>query len=142
MAIGFLGPCGFNTPHTHPRGTELNVVVQGSLVTTMILENGVRAVNHNASLYQMSLLPQGALHQEYNPDCTSTVFVAGFNNEDPGAQQTQDTFFKLEDNVIQAAFGGDIYSGEDIDLIRDMIPANVALGVEECLRKCGIPKRK
>jgi hypothetical protein len=25
MTVGFLGPCGFNTPHTHPRATEFNM---------------------------------------------------------------------------------------------------------------------
>ena len=31
MTLGFIGPCGFNTPHTHPRGSEINVVVEGRL---------------------------------------------------------------------------------------------------------------
>lgn len=31
MTIGFIGPCGFNTPHTHPRSSEINIIVQGRL---------------------------------------------------------------------------------------------------------------
>ena len=142
MVLGFLGPCGMNTPHTHPRGTELNIVVQGSLMTTMILENGARAVTNHNTLYQMNVFPQGALHQEFNPDCTPTVFVASFNNEDAGTQQTADAFFKLAPNVIRAALGGEIVvDGRDIDQIRNQIPANVARGVDQCLRKCGLKKR-
>jgi hypothetical protein len=143
MSVGFLGPCGFNTPHTHPRGTELNIVVQGSLMTTMILENEARAVSNPTNLYQMAVFPQGALHQEFNPGCEPTVFVAAFNNEDAGTLQTMNAFFELPDDVIQASFGGDvIISGQDVDLVRGMIPMNVAKGVEECLTKCNIPKRK
>jgi hypothetical protein len=143
MAVGFLGPCGFNTPHTHPRGTELQIVVEGSIVTTMILENGARAVHTNLSTYGMTVFPQGSLHQQFNPDCEPTVFVAAFNTEDAGTQQTQDTFFMLDDNVIKAAFGGgEFFDGQDIDRVRHMIPKSVALGVDQCLQKCGISKRR
>lgn len=142
MTVGFLSPCGMNTPHTHPRGTELNIVVEGSLVTTMILENGVRAVQNNVTKYQMNVFPQGALHMEFNPDCTDAVFVAGFNNEDAGTQQTMDAFMKLNSDVITAAIGGEIMiDGRDIDQVKGLVPANVALGVEECLQKCGLTKR-
>lgn len=37
MAVGFLGPCGFNTPHVHPRATELQIVVDGRVVTEVRL---------------------------------------------------------------------------------------------------------
>ena len=142
MTVGFLGPCGMNTPHTHPRGTELNIVVQGSLMTTMIGENGARAVSNYNTLYQMSIFPQGALHMEFNPNCTPAVFVAAFNNEDAGTQQTADAFFKLSDDVITAALGGDVMvDGRDVDQVKGMIPANVAKGVEECLTTCGLKKR-
>jgi hypothetical protein len=26
MTVGYLGPCGINLPHTHPRATEFNFV--------------------------------------------------------------------------------------------------------------------
>lgn len=142
MAMGFLGPCGFNTPHVHGRGTELNVVVVGSLTTTMILENGVRAVHHNVSTYQMGVFPQGAYHQEFNPDCGETIFVAAFNSEDSGVGQTADNFFKLNSDVITAAIGGNIVvDGRDVDQFKEMIPKNIAVGVEACLIKCGLSKR-
>lgn len=32
-------------------------------------------------------------------------------------------------------------NGESIEQFRSMIPANVANGVDACLKKCGIPKR-
>src|SRR4051794_34410364 len=113
MTMGFLGPCGFNTPHVHPRGTELNVVVFGNLTTTMILENNVEPVHNQVTTYQMHVFPQGALHQEFNPDCTETVFVAAFNNEDFGTGQVMDMYFKLNSDVIAAGLG--IAAGSVID---------------------------
>jgi len=117
MTMGFLGPCGFNTPHVHPRGTELNVVVVGALTVTMILENGVRAVHNNVSTYEMHAFPQGSLHQEFNPDCGEAIFVAAFNSEDFGVGQTADLFFRLNSDVIAAALGTSnlVIDGRDID---------------------------
>lgn len=69
------------------------------------------------------------------------MFVAAFPSEDPGVQQAAQTFFGLEDGLITAALGGGItVAGEDLDKFRRLIPANVALGVDSCLSKCGIKK--
>jgi hypothetical protein len=142
MTLGFLSPCGFNTPHVHPRAAELNIVVQGRLMSSVTAENGARHMNHTMGLYQMTIFPQGAMHTEFNPDCTPAVFVAAFPDEDPGVQQAVQTFFGLEDEIIQAALGGDgSVNGMDLDSFKAVIPANVALGVESCLQKCGISKR-
>lgn len=89
----------------------------------------------------MTVFPQGAMHTEWNPNCDPAVFVAAFPDEDPGVQQTVQTFFGFEDDVIQAALGGDLtVSGADLDKFKTLIPANVALGVESCLQKCKINK--
>jgi hypothetical protein len=142
MTLGFLGPCGFNTPHVHPRAAELNIVVAGRLMSSVTAENGARHMNHTMDLYQMTVFPQGAMHTEFNPDCTDAVFVAAFPDEDPGVQQAVQTFFGLEDEIVQAALGGDgTVNGMDLDKFKAIIPANVALGVESCLQKCGISKR-
>jgi hypothetical protein len=39
----FVGPCGMNTPHVHPRGNEFLTVVNNTLEFGMILENGLVA---------------------------------------------------------------------------------------------------
>lgn len=44
---------------------------------------------------------------------------------------------------MEAAVGnGFTFEGGDVDKFRKAIPANVALGVESCLKKCNIPKNK
>ncbi|KAJ2899923.1 hypothetical protein MKZ38_002722 [Zalerion maritima] len=143
MSVGFLGPCGLNTPHVHPRGTELNIIVRGRLVTNFIPENGVDAVENTMSTFQMAVFPQGAVHTEFNPDCEDAVFVAGFPSEDPGVEQVAETFFGLRSDIVQATLGGvDMIDGADLESFRDMIPGNVAAGVESCLKKCGIEKNE
>jgi hypothetical protein len=144
MTLGFLGPCGFNTPHTHPRSSEINVVVQGQLNTEFILENGARTVSTSLSTFDMTVFPRGAIHTEFNPECTDAIFVAGFADEDPGVQQTAQSFMSLSDDVINAVYGADgdsTINGLDLEKFRDVLPANVALGVEQCLQKCNLGRR-
>lgn len=140
--IGFLGPCGFNTPHVHPRAAELNLVVEGRLFASVTAENGARHMNHTLNKFQMTVFPQGALHTEFNPDCTPATFVAAFGNEDPGVGQIAQEYFGLENEIIKGSIGGEIaVDGADIDAFRSKIPANVAKGVDSCLAKCNIAKR-
>lgn len=137
--VGFIGPCGFNTPHTHPRSAELNLVVKGRLESQFVLENGARTVSNTIETMQMTVFPLGALHTEFNPDCTPATFVASFASEDPGVQQEAQAFFGLREDVIRAAIGNDFtFEGKDIEQFRHLIPANVALGVESCLKKCNL----
>jgi hypothetical protein len=136
-----------NTLHVHPRGTELQIVVEGRLVTEMVPENGVvdaegkrRVITNTIEKFQMTPFYQGSIHTQFNPDCTDVVFIASFNNEDFGTGQVPDGTFAFSDDVIAASFGQTI-AGADIETVRKGIPASIALGVEECLQKCGIPKR-
>lgn len=141
MTVGFLGPCGMNTAHVHNRATELNIIVQGRLVTSFIGENGARPVENTLSRFQMAVFPQGAIHQEFNPDCEDTVFVAGFNHQDPGVQTIAPNLFSLRPDVVSATLGGvQMLDGKDIESFREAIPQNIALGIDACLRKCGIKR--
>jgi len=141
MTLGFLGPCGFNTSHIHPRSSQINVVVQGKLGTEFIAEKGARAISGTLEKFQMTVFAMGATHTEFNPDCDDAVFVAGFASEDPDVEQLAQTLFSLDPKLVQADLGVQTINGEDIEEFRDRLPANVALGVESCLRKCGISKR-
>ncbi|KAK1561665.1 spherulin-1A [Colletotrichum navitas] len=141
MTLGFLGPCGMNTAHVHNRATELNVIVKGRLVTNFQVENGVEPIANTMNTFQMSVFPQGAIHQEFNPDCEDAVFVAGFNNVDPGVEQVAQTFFNLRPDVVSATLGGvQTIDGADLESFRKHIPANIALGIDACLNKCGIKR--
>ncbi|KAL8654765.1 MAG: hypothetical protein Q9210_001298 [Variospora velana] len=141
MVLGFLRPCGFNTPHTHPRSTELNLVVRGTLETQFTCENGARTIHNTLGTNQMTAFPQGALHTEFNPNCEDAIFVAAFASEDPGVQQTAQTFFGFDQDVVDAAIGYDFtFEGKDVEQFRRLIPANVAQGVDRCLEKCPIQR--
>ncbi|KAH8736142.1 RmlC-like cupin domain-containing protein [Ilyonectria robusta] len=147
MAFGRVDACGMNTLHVHPRSAELQIVTSGRLITEMVPENGVNNADGTRRVIRTELGPnmmtpfyQGSVHTQFNPDCHPATFVAAFASEDFGAGQVQDETFALSDDVIAATFGQSI-AGEDIDLVRQAIPKSIALGVDECLKKCGITKR-
>ncbi|KAF1964816.1 RmlC-like cupin [Bimuria novae-zelandiae CBS 107.79] len=141
-AIGFTKPCGFNTPYTHNRATELAIVVKGRMITEFVTETGTRKIRAEHSTYSMAVFPQGALHLEFNPDCDEMVFVATFNDEDPGLNTPAESLFLLNGNFAGLALGLEFLKGADIDKFRHLVPATLAQGVESCLRRCGIAKNK
>lgn len=140
MTMGFLGPCGFNTPHTHPRGAELNLVIEGTIYAQMMTENNGRVVTNQLEKYQMTVFPQGAMHTEFNPTCENATFVASFPSSDPGTQQIAQTLFSLSGDLISAVFGEAI-DGAEVANYYNVLPAPVAKGVTSCLAKCGIPMK-
>ena len=77
-----------------------------------------------------------------NPLCTNSTFIAGFADEDPGVQQAVQTLFGIDDDLVAAALreGGTV-AGERIEMYKSVVPKNIALGVEECLKRCGIQKK-
>jgi Cupin len=150
MAVGFLGPCGFNTPHVHPRAVELQIVVAGTVVTEMVPENGVfrdgepsrgrRVITNTLKAFDMQPFYQGSVHAQFNPECEPAVFVAAFNDEDFGAGQVVDELFSISPEVVSAAFGQAI-DAEHVAKFKGKIPASIADGVEACLKKCKVSSK-
>ncbi|CAF4466385.1 unnamed protein product, partial [Didymodactylos carnosus] len=82
---------------------------------------------------QATVFPKGAIHFEQNIGCKPVKFVAAFNHEDPGVLTIANSFFgQFPDDIVQASLGGEL-SAEEFEQLKSAIPANVALGVEECL---------
>ncbi|KAJ7485685.1 RmlC-like cupin [Mycena latifolia] len=138
MTIGFLGPCSVNTPHTHPRATEINFSVNGTLRTGTLEENGARFVVNELPPGSMTLFPQGAIHFEMNEGCDPAMFVAAFNSEDPGVLQVAQRFFGLPPDIVSITLG-DI-GVQEVQGLEAKIPDNVAIGTDECLKRCGLKR--
>ena len=47
-----------NTPHTHPRATEMLYLINGTIRTGMLQENGARFVYNEVSSNQAQIFPQ------------------------------------------------------------------------------------
>ncbi|KAJ7809037.1 RmlC-like cupin domain-containing protein [Mycena olivaceomarginata] len=136
MTVGFLGPCGMNTPHTHPRATEINLSVNGTLRTGLLSENGARFVFNELPPGAMTVFPKGAVHFEMNDGCDTAMFVAGFNGEDPGVLSLAQRFFGLPSDIIDPTLGS--IGVQQVQGLEAKIPDNVAVGTDECLKRCGL----
>jgi len=135
MTVGFIEPCGINLPHTHPRATEINFIVSGSFRAGFFMENGARFIGNTLTPGMMTIFPMGAIHFEQNIDCVPAMFVAAFNNEDPGVQTTSTSYFGLPSDIAGVGIGLNASSVQALTL---QLAKNPALGIEECRLRCGI----
>jgi len=138
MTIGQIGPCGMNTPHTHPRATEILYLVNGEMEAGFIEENGARFVSNVMTKGQGTIFPHGSIHYQVNTGCEPILFVAALNDEDPGTSQIAQRFFGLPPDVSQATLGD--VGLEEVTNLSTGIPDNLAIGVDRCLQKCGLTR--
>jgi len=138
MTLGVLGPCTMNSPHTHPRATEFNVALNGSLYTGMLAENGARFVVNNVGVLSAAFFPRGAIHFEANLNCDPVYFIAAFNDPDPGVMQVAQRFYGLPPAVVDVALGG--LGVQQVTTVSQAIPDNIIFAMDDCFQKCNIQK--
>ncbi|KAF8500562.1 RmlC-like cupin domain-containing protein [Hysterangium stoloniferum] len=138
ITVGLIGPCGLNTPHVHPRGTEININVGGGdLLAEFIQENNARVVKNVLSPGMATVFPRGAIHFEQNLGCTPVTFIASFDFVDPGVSQVAVNLFKLDQEIVRATFNN--IGVEFLDKL--VIPPTVALGAQTCFDRCKIDRK-
>lgn len=140
-SVGFLNPCGMNTPHTHPRASEFLTIAQGSNIRTgFIQEEGINTeITTVLGQYEGAIFPAGSIHYEFNDSCEPAVFIAAFGNEDPGLSRTAQNFFGLNEGIVRADLGFPSFLDHtNLKEFHDSIPPAFALGAKTCLDRCGI----
>ncbi|KAG0652394.1 Spherulin-1B [Hyphodiscus hymeniophilus] len=140
-SVGFLNPCGMNTPHTHPRATEFLTIASGSNVTSgFIQESGeTTPITFTLNQYEGGIFPMGSIHYEFNDSCEPAVFIAAFGAEDPGLSRIAQNFFGLAPDIVDSDLGYPSFLDHtNIAKFAPTIPAAFALGTKECLNRCGI----
>ncbi|XP_031282610.1 germin-like protein subfamily 1 member 13 [Pistacia vera] len=78
-------PYGQNPPHTHPRGTEILVVLEGTLLVGFVTSNPnntlISKVLHKGDVF---VFPIGLIHFQFNIGETNAVAFAGLSSQNPG----------------------------------------------------------
>ena len=84
------------------------------------------------------MLPIGPIYFQQNPNCDDAVFSSGLNCDDPGTSQIARNFIALDDGVanVTLMFSQNVVD-KDIEIFEAYPPVNLALGVKECLARCG-----
>jgi len=135
MTVGFINACGINLPHSHPRATEINYIVSGTFQAGMFQENGARFIGNVLKAGMATVFPHGTIHFEMNLGCEPAIFVAAFNNEDPGVQTVASTFFGLPADVVQVSLN--ISSIQTVEDLAKFLPMNPAEAMQACMQLCG-----
>ncbi|XP_022744222.1 germin-like protein subfamily 1 member 18 [Durio zibethinus] len=100
---------GLNPPHTHPRGTEILVVVEGTLYVGFVTSNPENRL-FTKVLYpgDVFVFPIGLIHFQFNIGETKSVAFAGLSSQNAGAITIADSVFgsnpTINPNVLTKAF--------------------------------------
>lgn len=139
QTIVTMGPCAGNTPHVHPRGSEISYVLRGNITFGMVEENAGRnnLVIRNISEGQTIHVPTGLLHFSMNDACTPAAFLANFATKDPGTQTIWHSLMMVPNPVLHAATG---IPESTFSMLKTNYPLVTAPGTggEECLKRCGL----
>ncbi|MCD7458004.1 hypothetical protein HAX54_036855 [Datura stramonium] len=89
MARGDYEPFGLVSPHTHPRATELIVVLTGTMYVGFIVpdpKNPFKSRLFDKTLHagDAFVIPHSMVHVQYNPGNTTATHLSFFNSQNPG----------------------------------------------------------
>ncbi|KAG9439533.1 hypothetical protein H6P81_019698 [Aristolochia fimbriata] len=112
-------PYGQNPPHTHPRGTEILTVLEGSLFVGFVTSNPdnrlISKLLHKGDVF---VFPIGLIHFQVNVGKTNAVAIAGLSSQNPGVITIADAVFgsdpKISPEILARAFQVDGKVIEDI----------------------------
>ncbi|KAJ4748326.1 germin-like protein 2 [Rhynchospora pubera] len=101
-------PYGLNPPHTHPRGTEVLTVIEGTLLAGFISSNPDNKLFlktlHPGDVF---IFPVGLIHFQFNAGDSPAVAIAGFSSQNPGLIVIADALFDsnppIPDDVLEKA---------------------------------------
>ncbi|KAF8647353.1 hypothetical protein HU200_065387 [Digitaria exilis] len=102
-------PYGLNPPHTHPRGTEILTVLEGSLYVGFVTSNTdnklfTKVLNKG----DVFVFPQGLIHFQFNYGTKPAVALAGLSSQNPGVITVANAVFgskpSIADEIVAKAF--------------------------------------
>ncbi|KAL7181748.1 hypothetical protein ACSBR1_040615 [Camellia fascicularis] len=104
-----FAPYGLNPPHTHPRRTEILVVLEGTLYVGFVTSNPENCL-FTKVLYlgDVFVFPEGLIHFQFNEGKTNAVAISGLSSQNPGVITIANAVFgsnpKIYDGVLAKAF--------------------------------------
>lgn len=100
-------PGGLNPPHSHPRASELVLVLKGKLLVGFVSTANVfysKVLKSGESF----VIPRGLMHFQYNVGEEKAVAITTFNSQLPGVAIAASTLFgskpTIPDQVLAKAF--------------------------------------
>ncbi|KAK4602492.1 hypothetical protein RGQ29_011512 [Quercus rubra] len=102
-------PYGLNPLHTHPRGNELLVVLEGTLLAGFVTSDpDYRLFTKNLNQGDAFVFPMGLIHFQMNMGETNAVALSSFSSQNPGLITIANAVFgsnpPINPNVLIKAF--------------------------------------
>ena len=113
LGISFVridyAPNGQNPPHTHPRGTEILAVIEGTLLVGFVTSNPENRlftkVLNKGDVFVFSI---GLIHFQFNVGKTNAIAFAGLSSQNAGVITIANAVFgsnpSINPNVLAKAF--------------------------------------
>ncbi|QCE07487.1 germin-like protein subfamily 1 member 13 isoform X2 [Vigna unguiculata] len=109
-----FAPKGLNPPHTHPRGTEILVVLEGTLYVGFVAsnQNDNRLFTKVLNKGDVFVFPIGLIHFQQNVGYGNAVAIAALSSQNPGVITIANAVFgskpPISDDVLAKAFQVDV----------------------------------
>ncbi|XXG65869.1 hypothetical protein AAC387_Pa05g3469 [Persea americana] len=114
-------PNGQNPPHTHPRGTEILTVIEGTLYVGFVLSNQLdnKLITKTLNKGDVFVFPIGLIHFQANIGHTPAIAIAALSSQNAGVITIVDSVFgskpPISDDILAKAFQVD---NKVIDLLQ------------------------
>lgn len=100
---------GLNPPHTHPRATEILVVLKGTLYVGFVTSNPEnRLFTKVLKKGDVFVFPMGLIHFQLNVGKTNAVAIGSLSSQNPGVITIANAVFgskpRILDDVLTKAF--------------------------------------
>ncbi|KAI3852429.1 hypothetical protein MKX03_029573 [Papaver bracteatum] len=104
-------PYGLYPPHTHPRATEILVVLEGTLEVGFVTSNspdGNKLFKKLLYKGDVFVFPIGLIHFQYNVGKKPAVAIAALSSQNPGVITIANAVFgskaPINDDILAKAF--------------------------------------
>eukprot|EP00253_Pinus_taeda_P012099 PITA_12099 len=109
--IDFAAPLGLNPPHTHPRATEILVVMEGTLSVGFITTAN-KLFSKTLEKGDVFVFPKGLVHFQQNVGYSNAVAISALSSQLPGTQQVAQSLFgaspPVDASLLAKAFKIDV----------------------------------
>ena len=103
-----FAPYGLNPPHTHPRGTDLLVVIEGTLLVGFVISNPNKLFTKVLNKGDIFIFPIGLIHFQFNIGETNALAFSGLSSQNPGLITIANAMFgsnpPINPDVLAKAF--------------------------------------
>ncbi|KAJ9551246.1 hypothetical protein OSB04_015291 [Centaurea solstitialis] len=108
-------PWGINPPHTHPRASEILVVLEGSLEVGFVTSNPEnRHISKVLSKGDVFVFPVNLVHYQRNNGKTNAIAIAALSSQNPGVIPIANVVFGSKPDISTDILAKAFQTSDDV----------------------------